>query len=122
VEITPLMSFKHLKMLNSASKCPKITLKVIKFSKPEEKNPKKIKFPHVKFMPGVNPPPTVYETLTGSPVQLQWFIMVDCLSFMHLKDRKGLNVTKCGTQKLEHFLIVPLFFRFNYFWWRKHIF
>jgi hypothetical protein len=41
----PLMSFtfKHVKMLNSASKCLKITLtgKVIKFSKPEEKNSKK---------------------------------------------------------------------------------
>jgi hypothetical protein len=32
----PLMSFKHLRMINSASKC-KITLEVIKFSKPEEK-------------------------------------------------------------------------------------
>jgi hypothetical protein len=41
VEITPLMSFRHLKMLNSASKCLKITFKVIKFSKPEEKNSKK---------------------------------------------------------------------------------
>jgi hypothetical protein len=38
-----LMSFKHLRMLNSASKCLKIkiTLKVIKFSKPEKKIPKK---------------------------------------------------------------------------------
>jgi hypothetical protein len=35
VEITTLMSFKHLKMLNSASKCRKIPLQVIKFSKPE---------------------------------------------------------------------------------------
>jgi hypothetical protein len=40
LEIIPLMSFKHLKMLNSASKCLKITLKVIKFSKPEKKFPK----------------------------------------------------------------------------------
>jgi hypothetical protein len=30
---TPLMSFKHLRMLNSASKCYKITLKVIKICK-----------------------------------------------------------------------------------------
>jgi peroxiredoxin len=30
-----LMSFKHLRMINSASKCLQITLKVIKFSKPE---------------------------------------------------------------------------------------
>jgi hypothetical protein len=30
-------------MLNSASKCFKITLKVIKFSKPEKNFPKKIK-------------------------------------------------------------------------------
>jgi hypothetical protein len=43
VEITPLMSFKHPKMLNSASICLKITLKVIKFSKPEKQFPKKIK-------------------------------------------------------------------------------
>jgi hypothetical protein len=28
-------------MINSASKCPKITPKVIKFSKPEKKCPKK---------------------------------------------------------------------------------
>jgi hypothetical protein len=33
VEINPLMSFKHLRMLNSASKCFKITLKVIKIFK-----------------------------------------------------------------------------------------
>jgi hypothetical protein len=58
VEITALMSFEHPKMLNSASKCLKITLKVIKFSKPG----KKLKLigdippPHVKSMPGVNPP------------------------------------------------------------------
>jgi hypothetical protein len=37
------MSFKHLRMINSASKCLKITLKVIKFSKPEKKFPKKLK-------------------------------------------------------------------------------
>jgi hypothetical protein len=43
VEITPLMSLKHLIMHNSASKCLKITLKVIKFSKPEQKIPKKHK-------------------------------------------------------------------------------
>jgi hypothetical protein len=60
VEITPLMRFKHLKMLNSASKCRKITLKVIKFSKPET-NSKKTQvdggdIPHVKFMPGKSPP------------------------------------------------------------------
>jgi hypothetical protein len=35
------MSFKHLKMLNSASKCLKITLKFIKFPKPEENNSQK---------------------------------------------------------------------------------
>jgi hypothetical protein len=37
----PLMSFKHLRMINSASKskCLKITLKVIKFSKPEKNSP-----------------------------------------------------------------------------------
>jgi hypothetical protein len=29
LEITPLMSFKHLKMLNSASECLKITLNVL---------------------------------------------------------------------------------------------
>jgi hypothetical protein len=56
------MSFRHLKMFNSASKCPKITLKVIKFSKPEKKFPKNQVdgggiSPHIKFMPGVNPPP-----------------------------------------------------------------
>jgi hypothetical protein len=56
------MSLKHLKMLNSASKCLNITLKVIKFSKPEEKHSQKTQVdggmppPHVKFMPGVNPP------------------------------------------------------------------
>jgi hypothetical protein len=33
-------SFKHLKILNSASKCLKIPLKVIKFSKPENVFPK----------------------------------------------------------------------------------
>jgi hypothetical protein len=57
-----LMSFKHLKLLNSASKCLKITLKVIKFSKPEEKKSKKTQLMGVvKFMLGVNPPhpPTV---------------------------------------------------------------
>jgi hypothetical protein len=69
VEITPLMSFKHLKMLNSVSKCLKITLKFIKFSKPEKKKiPKKLKLmgdiPHVK-LPGVKipHPPPLYETL-----------------------------------------------------------
>jgi hypothetical protein len=62
------MSFKHgLKMLNSASKCLNIPLKVkvIQFSKPEKKFPKNQVdggiSPHVKFMPGVNPP--LYETL-----------------------------------------------------------
>jgi hypothetical protein len=39
------MSFKHLKMLNFASKCLKITFKVIKFSKLMGD------IPHVKFMP-----------------------------------------------------------------------
>jgi hypothetical protein len=73
VEITPLMSFRHFEMLISASKYLKITLKFIKFSKPEEKKfpPKPqvdggISPPHVKFMPGVNPPiPPLYETLIG---------------------------------------------------------
>jgi hypothetical protein len=41
VEITPLMSFKHLNMLNSASKCLKITLKVIHFQ--NQKNSQKLK-------------------------------------------------------------------------------
>jgi hypothetical protein len=36
-----MMSFKHLRMLNSASKCLKITHKIIKFSKPENWFPKK---------------------------------------------------------------------------------
>jgi hypothetical protein len=36
-----LMRFMHLRMINSASKCLKITLKVIKFSKPEIKLKKK---------------------------------------------------------------------------------
>jgi hypothetical protein len=68
VEITPLMSFMHLKMLNYASKCLKITLKIIKFSKPEQRFPKKLEklmggYPHVKFMLGVNPHPPLYETL-----------------------------------------------------------
>jgi hypothetical protein len=39
----PDVCFKHLKMLNSASKCLIITLKVIKFSKPEKQFPKKLK-------------------------------------------------------------------------------
>jgi hypothetical protein len=39
-ENTSLMSFKHLGMINSAPKCLKVTLKVIKFSKPEEKKKK----------------------------------------------------------------------------------
>jgi hypothetical protein len=52
-------------MLNYASKCLKITLKVIKFSKPEKHFPQKIISlqidggyppPHVKFMLGINPP------------------------------------------------------------------
>jgi hypothetical protein len=38
---SPLRSFKYLRMLNSASKCLKITLKVIKVSKPEKNSPKK---------------------------------------------------------------------------------
>jgi hypothetical protein len=40
VEITPLMSFKHLKMLNSASKCLKIKwqLKLLNFRNQKEKN------------------------------------------------------------------------------------
>jgi hypothetical protein len=53
------MSFMHLKMVNSASKCLKITLEVIKFSKSEKNTPKQLKLfggisppPHVKFMPG----------------------------------------------------------------------
>jgi hypothetical protein len=37
----PLMSFKHLRMLNSASKCHKITLKAIELSKPERTFSKK---------------------------------------------------------------------------------
>jgi hypothetical protein len=37
------MSFKHLKMLNFASKCLKITLIVIKFSKPEKNFRNKLK-------------------------------------------------------------------------------
>jgi hypothetical protein len=57
VEITPLMSFKHLKMLNSASKCLKIPLKfivkVIKFFKTRKKNSQKVDG-DIKFMPGVN--------------------------------------------------------------------
>jgi hypothetical protein len=71
VEITPLMSFRHLRMLNSAYKC----LKVIKFSKPETNFPQKLVSlqidgggisPHDKFMSGINPPPPIhplYETL-----------------------------------------------------------
>jgi hypothetical protein len=51
VVITPLMSFKHLKMLNSASKYLKITLKLIKFSKSETKISKKL-----KLMGGYPPP------------------------------------------------------------------
>jgi hypothetical protein len=52
VEITPLMSFKHLIMLNSASKCLKISLvKVIKFSKPDKIFPKKL------VDAGISPPP-----------------------------------------------------------------
>jgi hypothetical protein len=35
------MNFKHLRMLNYSSKCLKITLKVNKFSKPENKFPQK---------------------------------------------------------------------------------
>jgi hypothetical protein len=65
VEITPLMSFKLLKI-----KLLKITLKVkvIKFSKLDKKFPKKLKllggYPsHVKFMLGINP--QLYETLAG---------------------------------------------------------
>jgi hypothetical protein len=45
VEISPLMSFKHLRMLNSASasKCLQITLEFIKFSKTIKKCRKKLK-------------------------------------------------------------------------------
>jgi hypothetical protein len=53
------MSFTHLKMLNSASKCLNITLKVIKFSKPEEKKiseKTQVDGGDIKFMPGINPP------------------------------------------------------------------
>jgi hypothetical protein len=56
-----LMSFKHLRMLNSASKCLKITLRlrVIKFSKPE-KIFKKLKLrgniPLKSFEGGTYPP------------------------------------------------------------------
>jgi 5-bromo-4-chloroindolyl phosphate hydrolysis protein len=55
-----LNKIRQLKMLNSASECLKITLKVIKFSKPEKKFPNKLS-PYVKFMPGVIPP--LCETL-----------------------------------------------------------
>jgi hypothetical protein len=61
------MSFRQLKMLNYASKCLKITLKVgvLNFQNQKQKIPQKSSswgdIPHVKFMPGVNPPhlPTV---------------------------------------------------------------
>jgi hypothetical protein len=61
VEITPLMSFMHHKMLNSASKCPK-KIKVIKFSKPEVFFPKKSKLMGRGYCPcqihaGDNPSP-----------------------------------------------------------------
>jgi hypothetical protein len=62
VEITPLMSFKHLKMFNSASKCLKITLRVIKFSKPEtkfKKNKLMGDIPPCQIHAGDSPPPTV---------------------------------------------------------------
>jgi hypothetical protein len=52
------MSFKHLPMINYAFKCLKITLKVIKFSKPEEKQfPKKLK------LRGISP----LESFEGGP-------------------------------------------------------
>jgi hypothetical protein len=37
VEINPLMSFNHLRMLHSASKCLKIALKIIKMFKTQKK-------------------------------------------------------------------------------------
>jgi hypothetical protein len=40
---SPLMSLKHIRMINSASKCLTITLKLNKFSKPENKFKKKLK-------------------------------------------------------------------------------
>jgi hypothetical protein len=57
-----LMSFKHPRMINSASKCLKITLKFIKFSKPENNFPKKLKLrgisPLESFEGGGTYPPT----------------------------------------------------------------
>jgi hypothetical protein len=52
------MSFMHLRMINSASKCLKITLKVIKFSKPEKKFPKNVEgdTPLESFEGGTYPP------------------------------------------------------------------
>jgi hypothetical protein len=65
------MSFKHHKMLNSPSKCLKITLKVIKLSKPETRIPKKIKLMgdippcqiHCRGKAPPPPHPPLYETL-----------------------------------------------------------
>jgi hypothetical protein len=70
VEITPLISFKHLKMLNYASKCLIIIILKV-FQNPKKKFKEThvnggrgwVMSPHVKFMLGINhphpPSPTV---------------------------------------------------------------
>jgi hypothetical protein len=58
------MSFKHLRMINSASKCPKITLEGIKFSKPEKNFPKKSSWEgDIESFEGATYLPPLAETL-----------------------------------------------------------
>jgi hypothetical protein len=61
------MKFKHIRMINSASKCLKITLKLLNFQNQKKKIPKKLKLrgdiPLESFEGGLIPRPPLAETL-----------------------------------------------------------